>query len=287
MGGYYQDPPKDPEAEAQRIAREKYRTDSGPDVFCTICGAELAPRILRIGDQERRFGHNSCECEGFRVAYQEILVEEKQKAQAYIDDLNRKRIADMIKRSGLGARFSERTFENYIAETGWQKVALSVMQEFVADVIARKDKGRGLILSGSVGTGKTHLAAAAAITLMGAGFETVYGTASAILGEIKKSWKDDTDHDVVGRLCSVPLLVIDDLGKEYSKRVDGWSWAQEQFFQVINARYENYFPVVITTNFNMSQLSDTMGDAIVSRLVECCRGVRCDGEDYRMRRWKN
>lgn len=270
--------------EAQRIAKERYQKDSGHDAVCTICGAELAPRILRFGDQERRFGYNLCECDGFKAAHREILSEEEKKVQEYIDELKRKKLADMVYRSGLGARFSERTFENYRAETEWQKVALAITQEFVANMIERKERGHGLILSGSVGTGKTHLAAAASIALMGAGFETVYGTASAILGSIKKGW--NTDSDIIDHFCEVPLLVIDDLGKEYSKKTDGWSWAQEQFFQVINARYENYLPMIITTNFNMTQLSDTMGDAIVSRLVECCRGVRCDGEDYRMRRWK-
>ena len=231
------------------------------------------------------FGYNDCECEQYQSEYQKLLVEEQENRQSIIDEINRQRVKTMIRQSGLGARFAERTFETYRAETEWQKTALRIAQEFCQNMVDRTDKGQGIILSGSVGTGKTHLAAAITIKVIHANFDVIYGTATALLSEIKRGWKEDDAADFVDRLCEIPLLVIDDLGKEYSKKNDGWSWAQEQFFQVINARYENYLPMIITTNLDMKQLSATMGDAIVSRIIECCRGVRCDGADYRMKKW--
>ncbi len=241
--------------------------------------------MRKFADGEVQLGYKDCACDGFRAAYQEILAEKTDKYNAKIAEINRHRLEDMIRRSGLGRRFSERTFETFRAETEWQKTAVAVAKEFCQSVIDRTDNGQGLLLSGSVGTGKTHLAAAASIRLMESGVQVLYGTAAGILADIKKGWADDSDDDTMDRLCRARVLLVDDLGKEHSRKTDGWSWAQEQFFRVINARYENYMPLVITTNFDMKKLTESMGDAIVSRIVECCRGIRCDGADYRMKRW--
>lgn len=274
-----------PDIAATEIARQRYRKDSGGNKVCTFCQEILSPRILKICDEERKFGFNDCECEEYKAAHQQLLKEATEEYERWETAEKKRILNDFIFRSGLGPRFSERTFENFIVETEWQKAALNIAKDFCQNMIEKKAKGQGLLLSGSVGTGKTHLAAATAMYLMGHGIETTYGTATQMLSDIKAGWSSD-DNQILRRLSMVSLLVIDDLGKEYSKKTDGWSWAQEQFFQVINARYERYLPMIITTNHDMQQLSKVMGDAIVSRLVECCKGVRCVGDDYRMRRWK-
>ena len=269
---------------ATTIARQRYRKDFGHNAICTFCQGNLTPRILKLGDEERRFGFNDCECEEYKKAHEQLFKEATEEFERWEIAENKRILSEYVWRSGLGPRFAERTFDNYIAETEWQKSAISITKEFCQNMIEKKNKGQGLLLSGSVGTGKTHLAAAAAMQLMGQGIETKYGTATQILSDIKAGWSND-DNRIISKLSYVPLLVVDDLGKEYSKKVDGWSWAQEQFFQVINNRYERYLPMIITTNHDMQQLSKVMGDAIVSRLVECCKGVRCTGDDYRMNWW--
>lgn len=286
MDGRYYGTPENPETAANRVAKERFRAGSGPNTSCSICGSQLKPNMKRFADDEIQLGYKDCECDGFKLAYKEIFEQETARYNAEITKINRERLDDMISYSGLGRRFAERTFETFRAETEWQKTAVTVAQEFCQSVIDRTDNGQGLLLSGSVGTGKTHLAAAASIRLMESDVQVLYGTAAGILADIKKSWADDSDDDVIKRLCRARVLVIDDLGKEYSKKTDGWSWAQEQFFRVINARYENYMPLVITTNFDIRKLTEAMGDAIVSRIIECCRGVRCDGADYRMKKWE-
>lgn len=278
--------PLQPEVAATSIARQRYRKVSGHDTICTFCQGILAPRILKLGDEERRFGFNDCECKEYEAAYEQLLKEATEEFERWKIVEKKRILDDYILRSGLGPRFSERTFDNFTVDTEWQKAALSITQNFCQNMIEKKNRGQGLLLSGSVGTGKTHLAAAAAIRLMGHGIETIYGTATQMLSEIKNGWSTD-DSRILRKLSRVPLLVIDDLGKEYSKKIDGWSWAQEQFFQIINERYENYSPMIITTNHDIPQLSKVMGDAIVSRLIECCKGVRCVGDDYRMKRWES
>lgn len=279
---------RDPETLARQIAREKFRARSGDEFSCTLCGKPLTCRTHTMGDGTIvRMGYQDCECDGFKAAYQQILADETQKYNARINEMRRRRIDSLICQSGLGERFRQRTFDTFIAETEWQQKALETAKEFCQNMIDGKSNVPGLLLSGTVGTGKTHLAAAITIRMSEDGCSVIFGTAASLLAKIRNGWNDENEANAIEEMCRVPLLVIDDLGKQYSrKNSDGWSWAQEQFFAIINARYENYMPTVITTNYDMEKLTEAMGEAIVSRLVESCRGVRCDGEDYRMRKWK-
>ena len=90
---------------------------------------------------------------------------------------------------------------------------------------------------------------------------------------------------MLNRLAHCQLLVIDDLGKEAPTE-----WTLGQVFRVINTRYENLKPVVVTTQFGKSDLIRRLarhGDAetavaIVSRLAEMCQKVEIDGNDRRL-----
>ncbi|HET9592117.1 MAG TPA: hypothetical protein VFP17_04305, partial [Solirubrobacterales bacterium] len=74
------------------------------------------------------------------------------------------------------------------------------------------------------------------------------------------------------RLTSVDLLYIDDLGSE--RHTD---WVVEQLYAVINERYENQRPMLVTSNAEgdivaagQKQLEDQVGRRTISRLVEIC-----------------
>ena len=259
------------------------RRGSGCEVACALCGQKLTERKLGIGGKAFTFGHNPCDCPAYMEAHKILLEEEVAKERTRAAILHQDKINRLFGESNLGARFRDRTFENYKAETPWQRAALQVAEEFVCEMVAAKAK-QGILFSGDVGTGKTHLAAAIANALISGGTPVLFGTSSGLLAQIRQGWKSETDAQIVQTLCRIPLLVIDDLGKEYAKKTDGWSWAQEQFFNVVNSRYENYLPTVITTNLSPAELAETLGKAIVSRLIESCRGVLCNGADYRMRR---
>ena len=76
-----------------------------------------------------------------------------------------------------------------------------------------------------------------------------------MLDFIRDSYSDSevSDKDYLNLYYSVDLLVIDDLGKEKPTE-----WVLEKLFLIVNNRYNNYLPIVITTNYNRNQLRERL-----------------------------
>ena len=177
----------------------------------------------------------------------------------------------LMESSNLGRRFKDRTFDNFKVE--YQPEAYAKAYEYAKDF--EDNRGNGLMMIGNAGTGKTHLAAAITHYVIEEFGATVkFGCFTDILTDIKKSFS--TDEDIVRQLKEVPLLVIDDLGKERQSE-----WSDSILYEVINSRYEDYMPTIITTNLNPKQLEARFGEAILSRLFEMCDAINMSGTDIR------
>lgn len=72
------------------------------------------------------------------------------------------------------------------------------------------------------------------------------------------------------------MLVIDDIGVEKVTE-----WLSEQLFLVINYRYENSLPIIVTSNQSLEDLGQLHKPQIASRLDEMCKTVRFTGMDRR------
>lgn len=125
--------------------------------------------------------------------------------------------------------------------------ALSQAQQFAANP-------RGwLLLMGSYGCGKTHLAAAIANTCVEFGMQTIFLTVPDLLDWLRYSYDatDDTFERRFEELKNISLLVLDDLGAHNST-----SWAAEKLFQIMDYRYIRKLPTVITSNLELEDLDD-------------------------------
>lgn len=73
-----------------------------------------------------------------------------------------------------------------------------------------------MYIEGTNGTGKTHLAAAIALQLIGEGIPVICKTSSDLLMDIKKAFDrpEVRESEVLDVYKKVELLIIDDLGKE-------------------------------------------------------------------------
>ena len=108
-----------------------------------------------------------------------------------------------------------------------------------------------LVLQGHYGCGKTHLAAAVANFVVDIGVPTLFLTVPDLLDTLRFSYNnpessfEERFEDI--RRC--PLLIMDDFGTE-----NATPWAQEKLFQILNYRYINNLPLLITTNLSLNQL---------------------------------
>lgn len=133
-----------------------------------------------------------------------------------------------------------------------------------------------LLLHGSYGVGKTHLAAAIANFAVGLGVPTLFLTVPDLLDWLRYSYgsEDFTFETRFEEIRSIRLLVLDDLGTQ-----NATPWAEEKLYQIFNYRYVNRLPTVITTN----QALDEIEGRIQSRLrdPDLVHVIRIEAVDHR------
>ena len=148
-------------------------------------------------------------------------------------------------------------------------VVVREVRRYVHDVDRRLAAGKGLWLTGDVGTGKTTLAMLISKAAIDSGHSVAIYSVPHLLAEIRDTYsaegREDSYMDFFRRLSRVELLHLEDLGAE--KQTD---WVLEQLYSLINQRYEDERAIVATTNLDYGQLEQQIGARTASRLAEIC-----------------
>lgn len=133
-----------------------------------------------------------------------------------------------------------------------------------------------LLVEGGYGSGKTHLAAAIANETARRGVPTLFITVPDLLDSLRFAYSDpETTFEArFEEIRSADLLVMDDFGTQ-----NATPWAQEKLFQIVNHRYINKLPTVVTTNLVLDEIEAR----IRSRLQDAdfVHHVRITAPDYR------
>lgn len=182
--------------------------------------------------------------------------------------------ANRLRAAGIPTKFARADISACLPE----------VQAYAKDVLSGSSDW--LILRGQVGRGKTYSACA----VMRAAIETMRGrftTAVDMLNAIRATYDSkDSESTVRSAYSNVPLLVIDDFGKEKPTE-----WMLSTLFTILDERYRSCRPTIITTQYTGRELIERLtigGDnqtakAIISRLSEGMPVV-LEGPDRRLQK---
>jgi DNA replication protein DnaC len=160
--------------------------------------------------------------------------------------------------TGIGRRFLEVSFDREPI-VSLDRAVLRQVRAFTRSIEVNLEAGRGLWFDGPVGTGKTSLAILVAKAAKDAGRSYAVFPVPRLLAEIKRTFDRDASDSYMGvfrRLCTVDLLVLDDLGAE--KQTE---WVLEQLYSIVNERWQDRRSIVVTTNLPDSE-PDSAGAAL-------------------------
>jgi DNA replication protein DnaC len=172
---------------------------------------------------------------------------------------------DLLAGANIPPRFVDCTFESYRAETDDQRKALQVAHDYAERFDHCRRVGRSLVLTGSPGVGKNHLATAITKVLVKRGYSVMRVKAQSYLDAYwskefseREEWMRD--------LARVDLLIIDEVGKSSSTEAAG-----DAFFRLIDARSEEVTPTLLISNRmrgsgGVDEFKDAIGHEAYDRL---------------------
>lgn len=232
---------------------------------CPHCGKELKPLVLPalFGAKEHIVGYEPCDCP-------EAVEEREQERRRENEDKREK---------------ERRAFYSKLEKSGVPKRYLHAKHPMAGELTEKVEGGSSLYVWGENGTFKTTLASAIMRRLVHHGRRAEMVNAVDLLVEVQSTYGTPKEESaVLAHYSKCPVLVLDDLGKEQQT-----AWTVSRLYAIINTRYANMLPTVITSNFKVSELAARMGAcdestarAIASRIAGSCETVAMAGGDRRL-----
>lgn len=246
------------------VSENEYMGEDGL-LHCGICKKNVQTKIKFLGKEKTV----RCICDCKRKELE--AFEEKERQQ----EKERKR-----KSCFAETNMAAWTFENDDRKNAKISDAMIRYAERFPDF---RKMGKGLLLYGSVGTGKTYYAACIANKLIDDGYSVVMTNFARLTNTIQG--KFDGKQEFIDSLNRYSLLIIDDLGAERKSE-----FMQEMVFNIIDSRYRSGLPFIITTNLTAEEIKknqDIGYSRIYDRILERCFPVTVTGDSRRRRKVKD
>lgn len=240
-------------------------------LVCHKCKTRKQTRVNLSALGERVFPCY-CKCELDRI---------KEAEEASKIESERRIVSSLFKYSIVDERFSDSLFENFVVND-YNKKQLKMARSYVEHFDEMYERGKGLLLYGSPGTGKTYVAACIANALMKKGIPVIatsiikITSSSGVFGS-----ENERKKDFLENMNRARLLVVDDLGAERDT-----AYKTEQVFEIIDKRYCSKKPIIVTTNLKMSdmqQCENVRQQRIYERIFEMCHPIKFTGDSWRLK----
>ncbi|GGA66697.1 DNA replication protein DnaC [Edaphobacter acidisoli] len=238
-----------------------------------------------------------CEGSGLRIVRRDDGTQFAQECSCR----GERRTARRLAHAAIPRRYEHCTLDNY--ETNFPSSHRSLQagllraRKFVESYPLETD-GTGLLLTGAIGVGKTHLAVGILQALVAErGATGLFCDYRDLLKQVQNSYNRQvaaTELEILAPVFEAEVLVLDELGA--SKPTD-WVW--DTVAHILNTRYNDRRTTIITTNYpnlpplgadagikaavREETLGDRIGERMRSRLQEMCVVVEMQGEDFRQK----
>ena len=253
----------------ENIGRDESDYEKDGILFCGKCDTAKQVKIEIFGMSRTPFC--LCKCAAERLAQEEAELKQRQRMQE-IEKLRRDGFPDRDMRNW--------TFEN---DDGNNPRIMSIANKYVDNFAQMKEDGKGLLLFGSVGTGKTYAAACIANALINKGRPCLVTNFARLVNTLSGMYEGKQDY--IDELINFDLVVIDDLGSERDT-----PYMYEIIQNIVDSRYRAKLPTIVTTNLTSEELkhpAEMKQQRIYSRLFEMCLPVEVEGKDRRKEKLKN
>ncbi|MFP4104844.1 MAG: ATP-binding protein [Phycisphaerae bacterium] len=241
--------------------------------YCPKHG-DYTATILTIGGEEKPGGGcPQCLAEHDRA-------EAEQQRQQDIAERKQRRIDNKMRRAAIPRRFADRRLSNYRAENEGQRRALASATRYADQFDDALDNGTNLILAGTPGTGKTHLAIGIAWQVMDAGHTAAFTTTMDAIRRVRETYSRDsreTERQALESLSQPDLLILDEVGVQLGTEAERMT-----LFEILNRRYQDMRPTILISNLSLDGIEEYLGQRGMDRMREGGgRAVVFDWGSYR------
>ena len=231
-------------------------------LYCHKCNTKKQTEVNVLGVIRRPMC--MCKCQAAKRAAEE----EEYKRRKFEERVNELRRVGFPEADMRNWTFSNDDLAN-------EKITKAA-QKYVDNFSELRKNGKGLLLYGNTGTGKTYTACEIANALIDKGYPVLVTNFARILNTLQGTFEK---QDYIDGFNNYQLLVIDDLGIERDT-----AYAKEQVFNIIDSRYRSGLPMIITTNLTMEKIKnpeDIENRRIYDRILERCFPIEVEGSSRR------
>lgn len=252
----------------ESIKLSKPKSELIAEFICEGCGEEVKQTKLQIPKGPRAgeevIANYGCKCEDIKLANQ------AKERRRQLRKAKMMQVFDYY--SLINDNLQTATIENYDPTNE----ALQQAKQQVINYIAEYDGKKNLLLTGSYGTGKSHISVAVTKKLMEQGKECLFLSFPKLLTKIKETFSGNgiTEDELLQMIKRVDLLVLDDIGAEHHTE-----WANTKLFEVLDDRSGK--STIYTTNLGSKELRAQINERNFSRVMENTDVIKMDGRDYR------
>lgn len=238
-------------------------------LYCGKCNTKKQTRIEILG--KIRTPMCLCKCE----------AERRDKEEA--EHKRRQRMMEIEKMRKIGFPESEMQSWTFANDDKLNAKTSAIAKNYADNFETMKERKKGLLLYGSVGTGKSYHAACIVNELIDKGYPAMMTNFSRLVNTINGMFEGKQQY--IDGLNKFDLLVIDDLSAERDTE-----FMNEIVFTIIDSRYRAGLPLIITTNLTADEIkhpADVRKQRTYSRLLEMTIPVEVKGSDRRRNKLKN